>query len=79
MVTPFDGLPFPDDEYVALTGLPVPGEEITCGRRMSLPKKWRRHMWLDMGRDFKNKGVLGIVEVDVRACARCGRDDRREG
>lgn len=56
--------------------LPVPPEQVTCGSRLDLPRKQRRHAWVDAGRDFKNKGVLGIVEVDVSICLRCGKDRR---
>lgn len=35
-----------------------------------------RHQWEERGRDFTNKGVRGIVEVDVSVCTNCGRDKR---
>ena len=64
-------------EYALMTGVfPVDGSAITCGNRADLPKKQRRHDWADMGRDFDNQGEKGIVETDVRACMRCGRDSR---
>jgi hypothetical protein len=31
---------------------------------------------MDAGRDFKNKGIEGICEVDVRICLTCGKDNR---
>lgn len=56
--------------------LPVAGDAITCGLRLELPRKQRRHVWAELGEDYKNKGTEGIVQVPVRACTRCGKDDR---
>lgn len=49
---------------------------ISCGNRTDLFRKNRRHIWVDMGDDVTNKGTEGIVQVPVRVCARCGKDDR---
>lgn len=56
--------------------LPVAGDAITCGLRLDLPRKQRRHLWAELGEDWANKGQEGIVQVPVRACTRCGKDDR---
>lgn len=55
---------------------PIPGDAVSCGLRLDRPKKQRHHSWVPLGTDFKNKGLEGIVEVDVRACHVCGKDDR---
>lgn len=65
-----------EQDRIVTDMLPVPGDRITCGNRLDLPRKQRRHVPLDMGDDFKNKGTEGIVQVPVTACARCGRDMR---
>lgn len=56
--------------------LPVEGTAVTCGNRTELPRKQRRHLWAELGEDWANKGQEGIVQVPVRACTRCGKDDR---
>lgn len=57
-------------------GLPLAGDQVTCGNRTDLPRKQRRHHWADLGGDFASHGEAGIVQVTVRACLACGRDDR---
>jgi hypothetical protein len=63
------------DDFITDT-LPVPGDRISCGNRKGLPKKQRRHKWISLGVDTKNKGAEGICEVDVSACIVCGKDKR---
>jgi len=55
---------------------PVEGGMLSCGLRADLPKKQRRHEYVSLGTDWKNKGTEGIIEVEVLACLRCGRDKR---
>lgn len=61
---------------VTIPVLPVPGDRIRCGNRTDLFKKQRRHTFIPLGTDFKNKGTEGICEVEVLACAVCGMDRR---
>lgn len=61
---------------VTIPILPVPGDRIRCGNRMYLFKKQRSHTLIPLGTDFKNKGIEGICEVEVFACASCGMDKR---
>lgn len=56
--------------------LPAPGEAVTCGLRLYLPKKQRRHIWRYMGVDWANKGTEGICQVLVWICLSCGKDKR---
>jgi hypothetical protein len=55
---------------------PLENPQVSCGLRADLPEKRRRHDYIEMGADLKNKGTEGIVEVEVRACTSCGKDDR---
>ncbi len=55
---------------------PVPGDTVSCGLRQDLPKSLRRHEWMSLGPDWKNKGEQGLVQADVRACLLCGKDSR---
>jgi len=63
------------DDAIGLL-FPVWGDMPTCGLLLDLPRKQRRHRWVSLGRDFKNKGTEGICEVEVFACWRCGKDRR---
>lgn len=56
--------------------LPVEGTAVTCGNRTELPRKQRRHLWAELGTDIRNAGEKGIIAAEVRACVRCGKDDR---
>ena len=55
---------------------PLPGGTTTCGLLLDLPRVQRVHWWVSLGEDFANHGEGGIVQVEVRACARCGKDKR---
>jgi hypothetical protein len=56
--------------------LPAWMGDVSCGLRADLPKKKRRHYWAYLGPDWANHGEQGIVQVDVFACLRCGKDKR---
>lgn len=62
-----------------LPGLfPVPGDRVKCGNRLDLPKKQRRHDWVTLGPDVRNRGSRGFEEVEIRACRECGTDKATE-
>lgn len=56
--------------------LPVPGDTVKCGLRTDLPKKQRRHTWVDLGTDVRNLGEKGFREVQIHACIICGADKK---
>lgn len=51
------------------------GNTPSCGNRRDLPKKERRHIWLDAGRDIRHRfsGEYGLSLIKI--CRRCGRDE----
>jgi hypothetical protein len=61
-----------DEEIITLFPLENPG--ISCGLRVDLPKKERRHIPVLLGLDVRNKGDKGFIERDIFACERCGKD-----
>ena len=72
------------DESLALALRPVldpgtfelpSGDTVSCGLLMDLPKRERRHQWLDAGLDVRHQFSGAFVMCLVRVCARCGRDD----
>lgn len=65
-----------DDDATML--FPVPGGRVKCGNRTDLPKKQRRHDWVTLGPDVRNRGSRGFEEVEIRACRECGTDKATE-
>jgi hypothetical protein len=61
-----------DEEVVA--ALPVPADRVKCGLRTDLPKKERRHDWLSLGTDTRNRGSHGFLDCEILACRQCGTD-----
>lgn len=53
---------------------PVPGDRVKCGLREDLPRKQRRHAWVSLGQDTRNRGEHGFRDVEIWACAECGAD-----
>lgn len=74
-----DGLVPPSEQYCdgyTARWFPITDAPVTCGLRTDLPRKQRVHDYVSLGKDFKNQGELGIVEVIVFACSTCGKDWR---
>jgi hypothetical protein len=61
-----------DDEVAA--ALPVPGGRVKCGLRTDLPTKQRRHDWISLGNDTRNRGSHGFLDCEILACRQCGTD-----
>jgi hypothetical protein len=55
--------------------IPPPGDTVSCGLLTHLPRKQRRHQWLDAGLDMRHQFSGCLALSAVRVCARCGRDD----
>ena len=77
----FDSSDDPSEDYqdgytAGWFSYPIPGDVITCGKRLDWFKAQRHHDWACLGFDTKNKGTEGIVQVVVFACTVCGRDWR---
>jgi hypothetical protein len=64
------------DDDLVIAMLPAGGSMAACGLRADLPKRQRRHRWADLGEDYANHGVNGIIPVRVQACIVCGKDKR---
>lgn len=62
-----------DDAQVAAL-FPVPGDRVKCGLRADLPKKERRHDWVPLGPDTRNRGSRGFLDCEILACRACGTD-----
>lgn len=60
------------DEETSL--FPVPGDRVKCGNRPGLPKRERRHDWVSLGPDTRNRGSHGFADCEVYACQECGTD-----
>jgi hypothetical protein len=58
---------------------PLPSDDLpSCGNRKDLFKKQRVHAYVYLGRDVRHGGEKGwAIEMDVYACAKCGRDVSR--
>lgn len=61
-------------EYDVAAGELVPGGTVKCGNRLDLPKRQRRHTYVELGVDTRNSGPLGYVDGLVFACVVCGAD-----
>jgi hypothetical protein len=47
---------------------------VKCGLRADLPKKERRHDWVPLGLDTRNRGSRGFLDCEISACRACGTD-----
>jgi hypothetical protein len=57
---------------------PAAGGTISCGLRRDLPKKQRRHDWLDAGPDYRHDFITGgFILLRILICSVCGREDRK--
>lgn len=54
------------------TWQPVPGDTPKCGNMTSLPRRQRRHPWLDAGEGTLHDNDGSYKQVTVLICARCG-------
>jgi hypothetical protein len=63
-----------NDLFDIAAGELPPGDAITCGNRLYLPRKQRRHLEQNLGPDTRNGFARGFVTGEVFACQRCGRD-----
>lgn len=61
-------------DAIAIALLPVPGDRVKCGLRTDLPKKQRRHSWVSLGPDTRNRGEHGFKDCEILACRECGTD-----
>jgi hypothetical protein len=54
---------------------PLAAPEKKCGLRTDLPKKERRHLWVELGTDVRHVDKPEPArEMRIRACRRCGTD-----
>lgn len=51
-----------------------PGDAVKCGLRTDLPKKERRHIWLDAGVDVRHRFSGEYGDSQIKICSRCGAD-----
>ncbi len=56
---------------------PLSDAGISCGLRLDLPKKERKHILIPLGRDMRNAGEKGYLEREIYACSRCGKDQAK--
>lgn len=54
-----------------------PGNTVTCGKRVDLPKKQRVHDYRDAGQDVRHRFDGAFRLCDVRICIVCGHDDEK--
>lgn len=53
----------------------LPPRPVSCGNRLELPKKQRRHAWQDHGLDVRHEPDSGAYRLRrVFVCDTCGRD-----
>ena len=53
----------------------LPTRPVSCGNRVDLPKRQRRHVWEDRGLDVRHDPDSGVYRLRrVFACDICGRD-----
>jgi hypothetical protein len=60
------------------TIFPLDNPSISCGLRTDLTKKERVHHYIPMGRDVRNGGEKGFIELEIYACERCGHDKAKK-
>ena len=53
---------------------PLQAPQVKCGLRTDLPKKERRHAWLELGLDVRHFGDGSFADAIVHACVQCGAD-----
>lgn len=63
-----------DRSTLDVTTWEPPVAEFSCGNRRDLPKRERRHDWLDAGDDVRHHGSGYFLLSKIRICSRCGRD-----
>lgn len=56
------------------TLFPLQDPQVKCGLRSDLPKKERRHAWLELGPDVRHFGDGSFADAIVHACLQCGAD-----
>lgn len=56
---------------------PVPGDRVSCGLRTDLPKADRVHKWVSLGIDSRHMNDGAFEDMEVFACAECGRDKQK--
>jgi hypothetical protein len=59
------------------TMFPLAPGGISCGLRLDLPEKQRRHILVPLGLDTRNAGEKGFLDYEIHACSRCGKDVRK--
>jgi hypothetical protein len=67
-----------EDIVTDWTIFPLDNPSIPCGLRTDLPKKQRVHHYIPMGRDIRNGGEKGFIELEIYACEKCGHDKAKK-
>ena len=55
---------------------PVDGSAVSCGLRLDVPRKQRRHLRASLGMDTRSLGDKGFWDVEIFVCVRCGQESK---